>query len=264
MRRANTFRTSSGPAMLQRLLLGGASWLALSALAPHHVAAQRSSNPDSLAVAAAVAAVTQQYEQQVQPESVLFNGPEYVNRTQPGTIGHQFFGSAEPQLGTIAYRNAHFQGVPLNYDLALDQVVLSYPGQAATVQLVPDQITAFSLGSHHFVRLLADSAAKSAAPTGFYEVLLPGPVSLLARHTKRIEQTTVQQNLRLTFRQADQLFVRTASTVAPVDNLKDILNLLPSHKAEVQRYARQQQLRFSAAQREASMLSGLPKTQLCG
>jgi hypothetical protein len=243
--------------MLPKLLIGGASWLALFALAHYQADAQVVSNSDSLAVAAAVTAATQQYVKDVQPESVLFNGPEYVNRTQPGTIGHQFFGSAEPQSGAIAYRSAHFWGVPLQYDLALDQVVLSYPGQAATVMLVPNQITTFSLGSHQFVRLLTDSAAKSAALTGFYEVLLPGPVSLLARHSKRIERTTVQQNLRLEFRQTDQLFVRTASTVAPVDNLKDVLALLPAHKTEVQRYARQQQLRFSVAQREASFLSAL-------
>ena len=243
--------------MLRKLLLGGASWLLLSALVPYQTVAQGIAHSDSLAVVAAVAVATQQYVQQVQPESVLFNGPEYVNRNPPSTIGHPFFGSAEPQLGSIMYRSAQFRGVPLNYDLALDQVVLSYPGQAATVMLVPDQIATFSLGSHQFVRLLADSAVKSSAPTGFYEVLLPGPVSLLARHTKRVEQTTVQQNLRLEFRQSDQLYVRTASTVAPVASLKDVLNLLPTHKAEVQRYARQQQLRFSGAQREASLVSAL-------
>lgn len=243
--------------MLHKLLLGGASWLVLLALAPHQAGAQSVSRQDSLAVATAVVAATQQYAQDVQPESVLFNGPEYVNRTLPSTIGHPFFENNAPQLGDLTYRGAQFRGVPLNYDLALDQVVLSYPGQAATVQLVPEHITAFSLGNHQFVRLLADSAAKSTAPTGFYEVLLPGPVSLLARHTKRVAQTTVQQNLRLEFRQTDQLFVRTPGTVAPVDDLKDVLALLPAHKAEVQRYARQQQLRFSAAQREASLLSAL-------
>jgi hypothetical protein len=242
--------------MLRKLLFGGASWLILCTLVPYRAVAQSIANSDSLVVAAAVAAATQRYVQQVQPESVLFNGPEYVNRNLPSTIGHQYFGSADPQPGTITYRGAHFQGVPLNYDLALDQVVLSYPGQVATVQLVPEEITAFSLGSHQFVRLLADSAAK-AAPTGFYEVLLAGPVSLLSRHTKRVERTTIQQNLRLEFRQSDQLFVRTASTVVPVDNLKDILVVLPAHKTEVQRYARQQQLRFSSAQREASFLSAL-------
>jgi hypothetical protein len=243
--------------MLRKLLFGGVTWLALCALVPDRAVAQRIASSDSLAVVAAVAAATQQYVQQAQPESVLFNGPEYVNRNSPGTIGHQYFGSADPQLGTITYRNAQFREILLSYDLALDQVVMTYPSQAVTVMLVPEKIGAFSLGNHQFVRLLADSITTSQAPTGFYEVLLTGPASLLARHTKRVQQTTVQQNLRLEFRQTDQLFVRTASTVAPVDNLKDVLNLLPAHKAEVQRYARQQQLRFSGAQREASFSSAL-------
>jgi hypothetical protein len=91
-------------------------------------------------------------------------------------------------------------------------------------------------------------------PTGFYEVLLPGPVSLLAYRVKRLEETMVQQSLKMEFRQANQLFVRTASMVAPVNSLKEVLAFLPSHKTEVQRYARRQKLRFSPARREDSAL----------
>jgi hypothetical protein len=240
---------------MQILLYAAACLLVLTI--PQQAKAQTIIQADSMAVMAAVATASQQYVRHVQPESVLFNGPEYVNRTLPSTIGHQFFLSAEPQLGDITYRGAQFKGVLLSYDLALGQVVLTYPGPPVTITLVPELVTSFSLGDHSFVRLLADSAAKSAAPTGFYEVLLPGPVSLLARRTKRLEETTVQQSLKLEFRQTDQLFVRTASTVAPANSLKEVLALLPSHKAEIQRYARRQKLRFSTAQRETSALKTL-------
>jgi hypothetical protein len=240
--------------MLQKLLYGVAGWLAL--LLPQGAAAQ-SSTLDSVAVATAMAAATQQYTRSVRPESVLFNGPEYVNNTLPGTIGHPFFLSAEPQLSSLTYRSAHFEDVPLRYDLALDQLVMTYPNQAIAVILVPDKVASFVLGSHQFVRLLADSATGSALPTGFYEVLLAGPASLLARHTKQVQRATVQQNLRLELKQLDRLFIRTARTSAEVTKLKDLLAVLPAHQAEVQRYARQQNLRFSAAQREASMLSAL-------
>jgi hypothetical protein len=240
---------------MQILLYAAACLLVLTI--PQQAKAQTIIRADSMTVMAAVATASQLYVKQVQPESVLFNGPEYVNRTLSSTIGHQFFLNAEPQLGDITYRGAQFKGVLLSYDLALGQVVLTYPGPPVTITLVPEQVTNFSLGDHSFVRLLADSAAKSAAPTGFYEVLLPGPVSLLAHRTKRLEETTVQQSLKLEFRQNDQLFVRTASTVAPANNLKEVLALLPSHKAEVQRYARRQKLRFSTAQRENSALKTL-------
>ena len=67
----------------------------------------------------------------------------------------------------------------------------------------------------------------------------------------------VQQTLRFEYRQSDQLFVRTTGAAAEVGNLKDLLALLPAHRAEVQRYAHQHSLRFGAAQREASALEVL-------
>lgn len=241
--------------MVQKLLYGIAGWLAWAA--PQQASAQATASTDSAAIAAAVVAATQQYTKAVRPESLLFNGPEYVNRTTPGTIGHPFFGSAEPQLGTAVYQGGHFAGVPLSYDIVLDQVVMTYPNQAVTIVLVPEKLTAFSLGSHQFVRVLGDSATKNVVPTGFYEVLQDGPVSLLARHTKRTQQTTVQQNLQVKLEPLDKLVARTNRAAAEVTSLKNLLALLPAHQAEVQRYARAQKLRFGAAQREASALSAL-------
>ena len=219
--------------------------------------AQAAPRPDSLAVAAAVQVATAAYTRLAQPESVLFSGPEYVDHTLPGTIGHQFFGTPEARTGTVAYRDAWFQDVPLRYDLALDRVVLTYPNQVANIMLVPENLTDFSIGTNHFVRIVSDSAAGAIMPTGFYELMQSGPISLLARHTKDLRQTTVGQSLQFKFKQVDKLFVRTNSTAAEITSLKGLLVLLPDHKPEVQRYARKQKLRFSAAQREASALAAL-------
>ncbi len=240
--------------MVQKILYGLAAGLVVGL--PHRAAAQAPARADSAAVAA-VAIATRQYDKGVRPESLLFNGPEYVNRTTMGTIGHPFFEQAEPQLGTVTYQDAHFDNVPLRYDLVLDQVVMTYPNQAVTIVLVPEKLAAFSLGSHQFVRVVADSATRGVLPTGFYELLQPGPVRLLAHHSKRTQQTTVQQNLRVRLDQVDRLVVRTAGAASEVTNLKTLVALLPAHQAEVQRYAREQKLRFGAGQREASALSAL-------
>lgn len=238
-----------------RLLLGGILGWVLGM--PLLAGAQAGPRSDSLAVVAAVGAATTAYTRLAQPESVLFSGPEYVDHTLPGTIGHQFFEGPETQLGAVTYRGASFQNIPLRYDLALDRVVLTYPNQVAHIMLVPEHLAEFSLGSHHFMRVLGDSAAGAVLRTGFYELLQSGPVSLLARHTKFQRQTTVGQSLQFDFKQVDKLFARTSSTAAEITNLKDLLALLPAHKQEVQRYARQQKLRFSAAQRAASALAAL-------
>ncbi len=212
---------------------------------------------DSSALAAAVAAAGQVYTRVVRPESLLFNGAEYADYVQPGTIGHPFFLTDAPQPGTVVYHGAAFEAVPLRYDLALGQVVASYPGQAAAFTLVPGQVSAFTLGGHRFVRLVADSASRAPLPTGYYELLLSGPVSLLASHSKKLLQAYVQQVLRLEYRQTDQLYVRTARATAEVSSLKNLLALLPAHQEEVQRYARQHKLSFGPAQQAASALEAL-------
>jgi hypothetical protein len=238
---------------MQILLYAAALLLVL--LVPQHAAAQTLAGADSAAVAAAMARASQQYRHTVQPESGLYNGPEYVNYVSPGTIGHQFFLQPEAQLGSIAYSGATFQQVPLSYDLVRDRVVLTYPSQAVTVALVSEKVASFTMSGHQFVRLATDSARRGELPTGFYELLLPGPVSLLARHTKKLNQTTVQQNLRLEFRQTDKLFARTTSAFEEITSLKKLVAVLPTHKAEVQHYARLHKLGFSTADRETSAVS---------
>jgi hypothetical protein len=224
---------------------------------PHCAVAQAIANPDSVATAAAVMAATQHYIKAVQTEAVLYSGPEYVDQTKPGTIGHQFFLSAEPQIGTVTYRNAYFQDVTMRYDLLLDRLVVTYPNQVANIVLVPENLSDFSLNGRRFVHVLGDSSTSAVLPTGFYELLRAGPVSLLARHTKYVQQTMAHQSLQFEFKQIDKLFARSGSTVVEVGRLKDLLTLLPAHKMDVQRYARQQKLRFSATQREASAVKAL-------
>ncbi|RYY21126.1 MAG: hypothetical protein EOO36_01600 [Cytophagaceae bacterium] len=236
--------------MVHRLLCGIVGWLVLAG-------SGRAQAQAAAADSAAVAAATLHYTRSVRPESGLFNGPEYVNHTQPDIIGNQFFLSAEPQLGTVIYHDGHFGQVPLSYDLALDQLVMTYPNQAITIALVPEKVKAFSLGTHQFVRVAGDSATAAALAPGYYELLLPGPVRLLARHTKRLQQTTVQQNLRQEFKAIDRLYLSTPRAATEVTTLKSLLASLPAHQAEVQRYARQQRLSFGSDQRQASALSAL-------
>ena len=210
---------------------------------------------DSSALAAAVGAARQVYARTVRPESLLFDGPEYTDYAPTTTGGNPFFLVDKPQPGTVAYRGATFEAVPLRYDIALGQVVMSYPSQAVAIALVPEQLRAFTLAGHQFVRLVADSAAR--IPTGYYELLQAGPVSLLASHSKKVYQAYVQQALRLEYRQTDKLYLRTAKAATEISSLKNLLALLPAHRDEVQRYARQHKLRSGNEQLAASAQEAL-------
>ncbi|MGI4833023.1 MAG: hypothetical protein ACRYFK_06125 [Janthinobacterium lividum] len=228
--------------------------LLLAALSsgPRPAAAQVLAAADSAAVAASVVAATRTYTSVLSLATVLYDGAEYVDYTVPGTRGHQFFGGPEAQTGSVVYRSGTFANLPLRYDLVRDQPILLYPGQAVAIMLVPEKVASFTLGTHRFVRVVGDSLTAGALPTGFYELLADGPVRLLARHSKRVLQAIISQTLTLEYRQTDALYVRTATATAEVSNLKKLLELLPSHQDEVQRYARQQQLSFAPAGRAES------------
>lgn len=219
---------------------------------PLPVAAQALATADSVGVAASVAAATRTYTSTLGLETALYDGAEYVDYTAPGTRGHQFFGGPEVQPGSVVYRGGTFAGVPMRYDLVRDQPILLYPGQAVSIMLAADKVESFTLSGHRFVRLVGDSLSAGSLPTGFYELLVDGPVRLLARHSKRVFQTIISQNLTLEYRQTDALYVRTATATAEVAGLKKLLALLPDHQAEVQRFARQQDLSFAPASRAAS------------
>jgi hypothetical protein len=218
---------------------------------PFWAGAQAYTSRDSTLVAEAVQAATQQYVAAVQPESSLFNGTEYLNYAPVGAVSHQFFSEEKPQLGTVHYGGAYFENLLLNYDLVLNCVVLTYPSRLITISLPSERVSAFTLGEHSFVRLSVDSAKGPSMPTGFYEELRGGPLSLLALRIK-VYQAVSLQPLHFGYRQTDRLFIKTATATNEVTNLKHLVALLPAHKADVQRYAHQQQLRFTAAEREAS------------
>ena len=207
--------------------------------------------PDTAATTAAVAAAGRTYAAALGTDRMLYDGPEYVDYTTPGTRGHQFFEQSQAQTGSVAYRGGTFVDVPLGYDLLRDELLLFYPSLTATIVLPAAHVAGFTLGSRRFVRLVGDTLA-GALPTGYYELLAEGPVRLLARHRKLVHQTIISQALTLEYQQADELFVRTPTTTAAVTSLKKLLALLPAHQTELQRYARQQHLSFKPTDRAAS------------
>lgn len=227
-----------------------AGFIALSLFAHHRAAAQVVGAADSAVVAASAKLLRQAYTTGLQTESVLYDGPEYVDYTTPGTRGHQFFMGPESQTGTVNYRGGYFNGVPLRYDLLRDQPVLLFPGQAVAVALVPGKLPAFSMGSHRFVRIEGDTLATNALPAGYYELLVEGPVQLLARYTKHVRQNLIGGALTLEYQQTTLLFARTATAVSDITSLKKLIALLPEpQRPELQRYARQQHLEFGIEQR---------------
>ena len=180
------------------------------------------------------------------PAGRLLSGTEYLDYTPGNTLGNQFFLSNLAQRATIHYDGEYYTQVPLRYDLKLDQVIVFDSSRNVTIQLIKERVADFALGGRRFIRL------GTGAGAGFYEVLADGSPQLLAHRTKRVAETTVQQHLTFTYREASRLLLAQAGKLTEVTSLKSLLDLLPDQKPALQQYARSNDLQFGPETREAA------------
>lgn len=208
-------------------------------------------------LAASVERARQQYAGSFVGNSQLYNGIEYVDYSKRYHTrqGHRFFASPEQQAGSVDYNGRAFTGLQLNYDVVLDQVLLSPPNSPLLLRLVDERVRGFSLGTHHFVRLLADSTASSGVQTGYYEVLFAGTVQVLAKRAKRMQERLEQNNLNVQFTAADRLFLKKAGAYYPVNRKSAVLRVFADHGKEVQAYLKANKLSFKKDQFEPSVVA---------
>lgn len=217
--------------------------------------AARGQAADSSALTATASTLRQRYAAGRSFDSRLFNGPEYVEYVKSYVRGHPFFGSAEAQEGAITYGGATYAGVPLRYDLLRGQLVLSHPPSSQQLRLVNEQVARFSLSGHTFVRLVADSTAQdSPLRTGFYDLLVEGPVRLLAARRKDLQERNTGEGQEGEISQKNEFFLEKDNRTYPVGSAKAVLRLLPESKAALRQYVRAQRLKFGDASREQSLV----------
>ena len=213
--------------------------------------------PAETRLATAVTALRQQYTAAFAGLPQLYSGPEYLEYAQlyRSREGHQFFADPEPQVGSVDYQDHHFTEVRLAYDVVRDQVVLSQPTSPLRLRLVNEWVTGFSIANHQFVRIAPASPAAGAIRPGYYELLLDGPLQVLAKRAKYQQEKLTQGGTDVAFLPNDKLFLRKADAYYPVANKRAVLRLLADHSREVAQYIQDHQLRFDHAQFEATTVA---------
>lgn len=204
---------------------------------------------------AAVATAQRQYTASFAAHPQLFNGPEYLDYAKPyhKRTGHQFFAVPEKQPGSVHYNGHLFAGLLLAYDVVLDQVVLSPPSSPLTLRLINENVRAFDLNGHHFIRLVADSSTGKTMRTGYYEVLFDSTVQVLAKRTKRLQEQVAQSVINVEFIAKDELFFKKNGIYSPVSR-KSAMRLFADRNKEMQDYLKAQKLSFKKAQLEATVV----------
>jgi hypothetical protein len=203
-----------------------------------------------------VGLLEQQYANAFYGHPALYNGPEYINYALLyfKRTGHQFFLFTEPQSGSVHYNDHLFTGPKLLYDVVRDQVVLKNATSPLSLSLVNQNVQYFFIGTHHFVRLVADSLTGGLPSTGFYEVLVDSPVQLLAKRSKRMQKSVDQKHVNVEFISTDKLFVRKAGVYHEVRKKSSVTRLFADHSKLIQQYIQNNRLKFRKKSREEDIV----------
>lgn len=225
----------------------------LIALGLSHRAAGQLAPPDTALLAAASGRLSQQYTSSRGRELGLYNGPEYRDYVQGNTQGSLFFAHDNAQPATLVYAGHTYANVLLRYDLLRDQLVLAAPGSSRQLRLVSEQVARFTLSGHSFIRLVVDSSASSPVRTGFYDLLVEGPVRLLAAHRKIRQQSSRAEGVQRELLARDDYFVYKGHRYYPVGKGADVVRLFPQYKVALRQYMQDNQLNFKPEGRELAL-----------
>lgn len=211
---------------------------------------------DTTLVTSAITQFEKQYSAIYPVHAQLFNGPEYIDYSKHyfKSTGHQFFGIAEKQDGSIYYNNQYFTGLQFTYDVVLQQLVLLHPTTPLYLRLINEKAEYFTLGGHHFTRLVVDSLSNKTLSTGFYEVLVDSKVTLLARRSKQMQEKIEGNAINAEFILANKLFLKKDGAYHSVYNKNSALKILSDRSDDLKKFSSSKKLKFKKAYREPSIV----------
>jgi hypothetical protein len=195
-----------------------------------------SQNDSSYAKAVAV------YKSNAGTSMHLYNGSEYIDYDHR-IKGNPYFAGYGYYTGSIIYDGILYDSIEMMYDILNDNIIIKNYNDTALL-LVQEKISAFNTGGHNFIRLQTDTALKEFKINGFYDVLYNGNTKLFARYKKFVTEKITTQYSESSYTEKDEYFILKNETFYAVNDKKSVLNVLKDHKAELQKYIRQQKIRF--------------------
>lgn len=172
----------------------------------------------------------------------LFSGHEYPDYPFRFSIGHPYFSSDKWTLGTVTYQGITYEKVPLLYNLVTDNLIILNDSGLLKIQLVKEQVKAFSLGAHQFIHVCTHALQAGNLKCGFYDVLESGKATLLARRTKNL-QTVVTDKVQVNVAARIFFFIGKNGVFKPINSRKDLLHFFADQK-EVQRFIKKNRIRY--------------------
>jgi hypothetical protein len=177
---------------------------------------------------------------QTGPDSRLYDGREYIRNGTPSK-GFPYFEWDSLRPGVLNYDGISYN-IPLEYDLAQDQLVIRNYSDNILISLVAEKTSLFSIGSFHF-RYFGPGSDHLQDP-GFYQELFTGSrVTLLVRRHKNLVYPSSNDE-QPQYVQVNNYFLLLDGSSYRISDEKELLDVLGDRKEELKKYIRKNRHSF--------------------
>jgi hypothetical protein len=184
----------------------------------------------------------QLYDKFTGDQAAIYNGREYVPYIFRKE-GSPFFESDSLTNGYIGYAGRLYDSIPMQYDVARNQVLIENYDGLSKILLHNDAIDSFHFSNHTFIRVKEDPE-QNLDSTDFYDLLLNSRIQVLARRKKSFQETFKDNEVVRIFHSEDHFYIHKGNKYYEVNNKKEVLSIFNDKKREIRNLMRQQKIKF--------------------
>jgi hypothetical protein len=180
--------------------------------------------------------------------SRLYNGHEYQSYDPQIKNNALFPYDAKTwTIGQVDYDGVTYQGVPMMYDINKDALVVQLFNHFSMFTLLSERVHDFSFSGHHFIRINADQVQddKADLANGFYDQLYAGKIEILAKRKKTLQNSINATTVETFFSETNDYYLKKGLMYYKIGSKGSILKLLKDKKNELQKYLKQNGIRYS-------------------
>ncbi|MEJ7646289.1 MAG: hypothetical protein WKF87_16960 [Chryseolinea sp.] len=203
--------------------------------------------PDTVFLTKARTQMIARYEDDMKPQSRLYNGTEYQDYFSKNDE-HPYFGIDDWSYGDILYDDELYENVAIFYDISRDRVITEHGLNGAKIELITEKVSTFTINNHKFVHL---KSPDQTIDVGFYEVLSDGKTKVYARRQKFLQQTAESNDIIYTFEEKNRLYIFKDGIFHSVRSKKSVLKVLKDRKQALTAYLNKNNMRFKTNREDA-------------
>lgn len=187
-------------------------------------------------------------------QSWLYNGADYDlgARIIKGNPNYQ--DTTVTLIGSLVYYGFTYTNVPLLYNINRDLLVSTLYDGYTKYSLTTDKVSEFNLLDTRFIRLAPDSISKKVVKPGFYASLYKDKLQVLVKYTKIIHVVSPLMGPDDYYEPKTFYYLKKNDRYYQISGESDILTILQDHKKELQKYIKDNKLKFKNGPEQAMVM----------